>query len=95
MNEASTAVVIAWINSPGAFAPTLTPYDGCRISRPGAQCALAPPLPAMRTMSKPPPSEKRLLPGWVRVVLLVWGIAMLLLLMQYLVLAMMLGMIPD
>ena len=46
-------------------------------------------------MSKPPASEKRLLPGWARVILLVWGIAMLLLLMQYLVLAMMLGMIPD
>jgi len=46
-------------------------------------------------MSKPPPSEKRLLPGWARVVLLVWGTAMLLLLMQYLVLAVMLGMFPD
>jgi hypothetical protein len=46
-------------------------------------------------MSKPPASEKRLLPGWARVVLLVWGIAMLLLLMQYLVLAAMLGMFPD
>jgi hypothetical protein len=46
-------------------------------------------------MSKPPDSEKRLLPGWVRVVLLVWGIAMLLLLMQYGVLAVMLGMFPD
>ena len=55
--------------------------------RPGAQCALVPPLPSVRTMSKPPASEKRLLPGWARVVLLVWGIAMLLLLMQYLVLA--------
>jgi len=46
-------------------------------------------------MSKPPASEKRLVPGWARVILLVWGIAMLLLLMQYLVLAMMLGMFPD
>ena len=35
------------------------------------------------------------MPGWARVVLLVWGTAMLLLLMQYLVLAMMLGMFPD
>jgi hypothetical protein len=46
-------------------------------------------------MSKPPASEKRRLPGWARVVLLVWGIAMLLLLMQYGVLAVMLGMFPD
>jgi hypothetical protein len=46
-------------------------------------------------MSKPPASEKRFLPGWARVILLVWGTAMLLLLMQYLVLAMMLGMFPD
>jgi hypothetical protein len=60
--------------------------------RPGAQCALGPPLPFVRTMSA---SEKRLLPGWARVVLLVWGIAMLLLLMQYGVLAAMLGMFPD
>lgn len=49
----------------------------------------------MRNMSKPPASEKRLLPGWARVVLLVWGIAMLLLLMQYGLLAAMLGMFPD
>ena len=56
---------------------------------------MVPPLPSVRTMSKPPASEKRLLPGWARVVLLVWGIAMLLLLMQYLVLAAMLGMFPD
>ena len=48
-----------------------------------------------RTMSKPAVSEKRLLPGWARVVLLVWGIAMLLLLMQYGALAVMLGMFPD
>ncbi len=46
-------------------------------------------------MSKPLASEKRLLPGWARVVLLVWGISMLLLLMQYLVLAAMLGILPD
>ena len=63
--------------------------------RPGAQCNLAPPLPSLHTMSKSPGSEKRLLPGWARVVLLVWSIAMLLLLMQYLVLAAMLGMFPD
>ena len=49
----------------------------------------------MRTMSKPPASEKRLLPGWARVVLLVWGIAMLLLLMQYGLLAAMVAMFPD
>ena len=46
-------------------------------------------------MSKPPPSEKRLRPGWARVGLMVWGLAMLLSLMQYLVLAAMLGMFPD
>jgi hypothetical protein len=63
--------------------------------RKGAQCNLAPPLPSLHTMSKPPASEKRLLPGWARVVLLVWGIAMLLLLMQYLALAAMVGMFPD
>ena len=50
---------------------------------------------AVRTMSKPLASEKRLLPGWVRVILLVWGIAMVLLLMQYLLLAAMLGIFPD
>ena len=46
-------------------------------------------------MSKPSASEKRLLPGWARVILLVLGTAVLLLLMQYLALAMMLGMFPD
>jgi hypothetical protein len=71
------------------------PLDSCRMLRPGAQCALVRPLPPVRTMSKSPASEKRLLPGWARVVLLVWGIAMLLLLMQYLVFAAMLGMFPD
>lgn len=63
--------------------------------RSGAQCVLLPPLLSVRTMSKAPASEKRLLPGWARVMLLVWGIAMLLLLMQYGVLAAMLGMFPD
>jgi hypothetical protein len=46
-------------------------------------------------MPKPLASEKRRLPGWARVVLLVWGIAMLLLLMQYGALAVILGMLPD
>ncbi|MEO8185787.1 MAG: hypothetical protein ABI580_00285 [Burkholderiaceae bacterium] len=36
----------------------------------------------MRTMSKPPARENRLLPGWARIVLMVWGIAVLLLLLQ-------------
>ena len=87
--------MIAWINSPGAFAPTLHPLDGCRILRPGAQCALVPHTSVRAHYVEAPASEKRLLPGWARVVLLVWGIAMLLLLMQYLVLAVMLGLFPD
>jgi hypothetical protein len=37
-------------------------------------------------MSKPNARENRLLPGWARVVLMVWGISMLLLL-QYAALA--------
>ena len=41
----------------------------------------------MRTMSKPPARENRLLPGWARVVLMVWGVALLLLLLQQVSLA--------
>jgi hypothetical protein len=38
-------------------------------------------------MSKPNARENRLLPGWARMVLMVWGISMLLLLLQYAALA--------
>jgi hypothetical protein len=38
-------------------------------------------------MSKPNARENRLLPGWARVVLMVWGTSMLLLLLQYVALA--------
>lgn len=41
----------------------------------------------MHTMSKPPARENRLLPGWARVVLMVWGIAVLLLVLQQVSLA--------
>ena len=95
MNEASTEVVIAWINSPGAIAPTLTPS---RLSDTAAGCTVHPHsahFRPVRTMSKPTARENRLLPGWARVVLMVWGIAMLLLLMQYLALAAMFGMFLE
>ncbi len=36
----------------------------------------------MRVTSKSPARENRFLPGWARVVLMVWGIAVLLLLLQ-------------
>lgn len=38
-------------------------------------------------MSKPPARENRLLPGWARVVVMVWGVALLLLLLQQVSLA--------
>jgi hypothetical protein len=41
----------------------------------------------MRTVSKPPARENRFLPGWARVVLMLWGIAMLLLVLQQVALA--------
>jgi hypothetical protein len=34
-------------------------------------------MPALRT------NKNRLLPGWIRMVLIVWGIALLLLVLQY------------
>lgn len=37
-------------------------------------------------MSKMSAREKRLLPGWLRLILIVWGIALLLLLLQQLTL---------
>lgn len=38
-------------------------------------------------MSKPNAHENRLLPGWARVVLMVWGIALLLWLLQLVAIA--------
>lgn len=37
-------------------------------------------------MAKPPARANRLLPGWLRLILIVWGIAVLLLLLEQLVL---------
>lgn len=59
--------------------------SGCRIRPAGAQCART--LEDLNaTMSKMSAREKRLLPGWLRLILIVWGIALLLLLLQQLTL---------
>ena len=87
MNAAITANVIAEISSPAPIGCTLSSRW---LSDSAAGCTVHP-QPAlslpMRTMSKPNARENRLLPGWARVVLMVWGIAGLLWLLQLVALA--------
>lgn len=87
MNAAITANVIAWINSPDSIGGTLSSRW---LSDTAAGCTVHP-HPALfrpvRTMSKPNTRENRLLPGWARVVLMVWGIAGLLWVLQLVAIA--------
>ena len=80
MNEASTDAQIAYFSSPDRFDPMSSQHQlpdyaaACTVQltwNSSARCA----------MSKPAVSTKRLLPGWARMVLILWGIAALLLLL--------------
>jgi hypothetical protein len=56
----------------------------CWILRTGAQSPLIrKSLELLHTMPALRTNKNRLLPGWIRMVLIVWGIALLLLVLQY------------
>ena len=86
MNAASTANVIAWINSPASIVGTPSPRlcDTAAERTVHAHPVILRPVP---TTSKPNARENRLLPGWARVVLMVWGIAILLWVLQLVAIA--------